>query len=342
MSKPILIACTIVLVVVLLVSATMVVINFASLSQDFESGALLAENEAAKYHFMVILDGNNEDYVEQFRQGAELAAKTHQVTFEFWDFSGSNKKEEILKQFDIGVYSQVDGIIVDTFVSDEYDFKDVLKRAYASSIPVVTLNEDIPNIEKVSHIGFNQYMVGSRISSVLSSANLSEGTIIILQNEDEIRDDKSIGVYENLKKTYEVRNETIGNTGENVLNAEGLTRQIINKYDKISAIICSDNKVTLGVVQAVKDANQVGNITVVGYGLTTDIREFMEKGVIFATVIADYQMQGYKSIESLVLSIEGSFVSSYQTVDVSIPSIDNLEIYLEEVGLKGEATDEEN
>jgi ABC-type sugar transport system substrate-binding protein len=249
-----------------------------------------------------------------------------------------------LQQFDIGVYSGVDGIIVATYNADPYmdAYRNVLIRANELGIPVVTLNQDIANVEKVSHIAFNQYRIGSRIGFVLNKGLLLGGTIVVLQDEGNLQDDKARGIYENVTGEYEVKTVTIESEGENIFNAEGLTRQIINEYSDLRAIVCTNSDVTMGVVQAIKDTNKVGNIIVVGNDITEDIKDYIDKEVIFATVIADYRKLGYIAIETLVQFNQGEFVSSYPTIEVIIPSKDNINTYLEEAGLAYEETDQEN
>jgi len=340
MGKKIVKIVTILLVLVLVSTGVLVFVNFAAMSKNFENISPFSTEEQPKFHFMVILDGSNSNYISQFKEGAEAAARDYEVTYEFWDISGNEKYNDILQQFDIGVYSQVDGIIVCTYNTEPYG--EVLARATDLGIPVVTLNEDIANVEKVSHIAFNQYRIGSRIGDVLNKALLIGGTIIVLQDEDNLQEDKARGIYDRVSDEYNVKTETIESEGENIFNAEGLTRQIINKYSDLRAIICTDSQVTMGVVQAIKDTNKVGDIIVIGNDITSEIKDFIDKEVIYATVIADYKKLGYICIETLSKYNQGEFVSSYPTIEVIIPSKDLIDIYLEEAGIVYEEATKEN
>lgn len=340
MSKRILNSLIVISVLVLIAAAVMLVFSFVSLRDNMTSVTDANTKEVPRYHLMVIIDGDNDDYVAQFREGAEIAAKDNNVIIEYWDFSGPDKEEAIAKQFDTGVYSNVDGIVVDTY--DTEFFVDILKRATAKHIPVVTMNQNLGDIEKVSHIDLNQYSIGSRLAGVLNLKGLDDGSIIILERSDEKLEERAVGLFDNLEGNHQIIIESLEQVQGDVINAEGITRQIIAKYDDISAIVCSDSGVTIGVVQGVKDANAVGDIEVVGFGFTDEIRQFIEKDVIYATVVANYKEAGIKAIETMVNHLDYRFVSAYQNIPIVVPSHETLDQYMEEIGLNGEETSEED
>lgn len=340
MSKRILNSLLAVSVLVLIGAAVMLIFSFISLRDNMASVTEGQADEEARYHIMVIIDGDNDDYVNQFKAGTEIASSAYNVIIEHWDFSGPDKEELIAKQFDTGVYSSVDGIIVDTY--DSAFFMEVLKRANAKHIPVVTMNENLGDIEKVSHIDMNQYNIGSRLASVLNRKGIEDGSIIVLERIDENLEERVVGLYDHLEGSHQIITETIQHNEGDIINAEGVTRQIIKKYDDISAIVCTDSLVTIGVVQGIKEANAVGDIQVIGFGFTDDIREFIEKDVIYATVVANYQEAGITAIETMVNHLDYRFVSAYQNIPIVVPSHETLDAYMEEIGLSHEKTSQED
>ncbi len=149
----------IMLVLVLVGSLTLGIINFAMLNKNLNNGSLIETNEPPKYHFMVILDGSNTSYSEEYKKGMLQACKEKSAAVEFWDITGANKMEEILRQIDIAIESKVDGIIVYTY--DNVKFKEALSKATEANIPLVTVNEDIPGSKRATHIGINKFDTGA-------------------------------------------------------------------------------------------------------------------------------------------------------------------------------------
>lgn len=329
---------TIMLLLVLIGASVMVFITFASMGQNIVADTGYSVDQKPLYHFMVIINGTDESYVSILREGIDLGAEYYDVTYEFWDISDADTQEAILQQFDIGVYSEVDGIIVETYNNEA--FQEVMEKAYEKGIPVVSINEDITNAKKISHMELNQYSVGSRVGSAINLAGLEHGTIIVLQNENLLYDDRAKGIYDYLSGDYNVDIEIIENQGQNIINAEELTKQILSDNDDIKAIVCNDSNVTMGVISAVKDTNNVGNILVIGYGFNDDIQGFIEKEVVYATVIVEYRHLGYSCIEALVKEKRGNFVSDYASVNVEILTKENLQEYLDREGLLDETTPE--
>lgn len=336
MSKRILNSLLVVSVMILIAAALMLVFSFISLRDNITSVTEGQSEHVPEFHLMVILDGDNSDYVTQFQEGAQLAAELHNVIIEYWDFSGPDKEEAIARQFETGVYSNVDGIIVDTFDTDFYH--EVLEHANEKSIPVITMNENLGTLEKVSHIDINQYNTGSRLASVLNLKEIKDGHIIVLEKSNENLEERVVGLYDHIDGSHKIIRETLKANEGDLINAEGVTRQIIAKYDDISAIVCSDSRVTIGVVQGVKEANAVGDIEVVGFGFSEDIIEFIKKEVIYATVVANYEQAGYSAVDTLVNHLEGGFVSAYQNIPIVVPSNETIIQYMEEIGYTNEET----
>lgn len=336
----------ILLVLVLVGSLTLGVINFAMLNKNVNNGSMIQSNEIPKYHFMVILDGSNTSYSEQYKKGMLKACKEKAAAVEFWDMTGANKMEEILKQVDIAIESKVDGIIVYTY--DNEKFKIALSKATEANIPLVTVNEDILGSNRVTHVGINKFYIGAEIGRLLNKEIIETGDVIVLERDaydstdtEASTNDNSdnglifLGIKDTLKDYSNIHVEQVNYSDASVLTAEEVAMDILDQYKNVKAIICTNGQDTLGVVEVLIDFNKISGIVVIAYDDLPEILDYIDKEVIFATVVADYEGEGYDSIQALVEYIEQDIVETYSYIETKIVTKENLEQY------KGEMNEED-
>ena len=191
---------TFILVAILTGIGVASIFNSAKLSRDTITNLNFTKENPPLYHFMVIVDGADESYVEKFKKGITEACLDNSVAFEFWDFKGDGKEDKILRQFDIAIESKVDGIIIQPFEDDRFD--EILKKANDRNIPTITIDIDIPTKEKVSFISFNRYQISTEIGKLLNSElnekSIETGTIVVIQNDQNYNYDEVIALNEQL------------------------------------------------------------------------------------------------------------------------------------------------
>jgi len=328
--------CMIILSVVLIGSLILGIIYFTSLNKYFDKGSFLSNGQSPKYHFMVVVDGSNPSYLNEYKKGMMEASSEYNVAFEFWSINSTNRLHDIVKQVDLGIQSNVDGIIVEAYKNEE--FIEVINKAMEKGIPVVTINEDVPESSRISHVGISKFSIGLEIGRLLNNEIIGTGDVVVLQRNTENNQynnlDKGdglivLGIKDTIKDYADIKVEEVNYSGESVLSAEEVTMKVLEKNKNVKAIICTNGQDTLGVVQVLIDFNKLSNITVIGYGDLPEILDYIdtESKVVYATVIADYKKVGYNSIETLVKYKEEDFVSTYTDVDITVITKDNIDEY---------------
>lgn len=325
---------TILLILVLIALSILIGLNFSQLSKELQIRSPYAFGNEPLYHFMVIVDGSDQSFVREMKGGLDKAAEDYNIVFELWDFEGDAREQKILEQMDIGIESGVDGIVVQVF--EDPGFEELLIKAKRLSVPIITLANDVPYQEKVSFFSYNKYQMGSRVGRILHVAleesQEDDGTIIILQNSTLFDKDQALAIQEEVGARFKVEPVKVAYQSENIINAEVLTKSILDEYEDIRAIICLSGQETLGVIQALKEANKINQIKVIGSDDEEIILDYVNRGVILATIVADNERIGYEALFDLMKHIEGLFVSQYRDIDVQIISKENLEAYLERIG----------
>jgi monosaccharide ABC transporter substrate-binding protein, CUT2 family (TC 3.A.1.2.-) len=83
----------------------------------------------------------------------------------------------------------------------------------------------------------------------------------------------------------------------------------------------------------VVDLNKVGQITIIGYDDAPEILRYIEKGVIYGTVVANPYEIGYESIKTLIDIKENRITSNYVDTGAKVVTIHNIEDYMRTISI---------
>jgi ribose transport system substrate-binding protein len=273
-----------------------------------------------KYHFYVVGQNSVDPFWKEIKRGIESAAKYYNVVVEFNAPRFNNPQEE-LKFLDIAVTSNVDGII--THVSSGLNFTSLINKAYDKGIPVITIENDDKRSNRNAFVGTNSFLVGKEAARLMVKATKGKANIAIIVSNDYELD----AVSENLKingflstiKNYSgMKVVKIYTSKMGILSAEEITQSILKDYQDINAIYATNSVDTLGSAQQIVNHNEVGNITLIGYGDTESILRYIRKGIIYGTVTSDPYKMGYESIRALIDIKENNNVSTFIDTGVKV------------------------
>jgi ribose transport system substrate-binding protein len=118
------------------------------------------------------------------------------------------------------------------------------------------------------------------------------------------------------------------------LSAEEITQSIINGGEGINALYITDSVDTIGAAQVVVDFSKVGEIAIVGYGDTPDILRYVDKGIIYGTVMSDPYKMGYESIKAMMEIKKNNDVSTFIDTGVNIITKSNVKGYEDKIKQK--------
>jgi ribose transport system substrate-binding protein len=103
--------------------------------------------------------------------------------------------------------------------------------------------------------------------------------------------------------------------------AQGLaaTEDIITQHPDLAGIFGSNDEMALGAVEALRAANLLEQVTVVGYDANPDAREAVLAGDMEATIAQNPINMGYFGVESLIKLINGETLEP--TIDTGVELI---------------------
>jgi ribose transport system substrate-binding protein len=114
---------------------------------------------------------------------------------------------------------------------------------------------------------------------------------------------------------------------------EKVASEIIEKADKPDLIICLDEGCTPGIAQILVDNNMVGDIKLVGYGVDDKTLDYIDHGVIYATICPDAEEIGYLTVKQMVQALKGEQISDAESAGLYTIDKSNVKQYQEILGL---------
>lgn len=320
-------------IILILMSLIAVLSIFLYKFQQIEEPVLAGK---PSYHFYLVAQNSVDPFWKEAQKGAEDAAKYYNVAVEF-NAPKFNNLDEELEFLDIAVLSKVDGII--THVSYDGDFNTLINEAYENKIPVVTIENDLKDSKRKSFVGANSFILGEEAGKLMKLATGGKANIAVIMSNDVGKDTASqnlklngfLGVINSIPgmKVSKVYTSQLG-----ALSAEEITQSIINGGEGINALYITDSVDTIGAAQVVVDFNKVGEIAIVGYGDTPDILRYVDKGIIYGTVMSDPYKMGYESIKAMMEIKKNNDVSTFIDTGVNIITKSNVKEYEDKIKQK--------
>ncbi|WP_310604185.1 LacI family DNA-binding transcriptional regulator [Anaerosporobacter sp.] len=165
-------------------------------------------------------------------------------------------------------------------------------------IEVLTINTDIEDSKRISHIGCNYLKSGETAAGLLglvtngiAKIGIATGTPMLSGHNQKI-----LGFNTICKEKYPTMEiADIVETNDDDLCAYENTKKMLDKHKDITALYIVAAG-TVGVCKAVKEAGLIDKITIIASDLIPETRELIEEGTIKATICQQPFTQGYKAV----------------------------------------------
>lgn len=324
-------------------------------AQFDKSNSVEAQEEYVKYdrYYAMITSDDRADFWQAVYNGAREEGMNESVYVEFFakDMGIRYSMEE---RMEIAIAADVDGIIVEG--EDNQSLRSEIIKAGENGIPVVVINQDVTESNRISFVGIGRYDLGQtygrqtcQLAEEMLKAQDEEGggrnpgeklqiAVLISQEADSngqnllmsgIREE--IAADEALENRIELDTYTIDDSG--AFTAEESIRDIFMGQDEVPDIlVCLTEIYTTCAYQAVIDYNRVGITNIIGYYDSETIRAGVDKEIIDCTISMDTEQMGRYCVYALSEYLDVGHVSEYFTVDTYVVNKENVDRYGREHG----------
>lgn len=316
-------------------SATMAAYYFNTVNKVYDGNSTNVFSENPKYHFSLIINSRDDEYWQSFKEGVFEAGKVLNAAIEYNPISDPDSVDKTIEYINIANKSRVDGIIVNGENSTEYS--DALNNAATSGVHIVVGLVEAFDSNRLSYVGNNFYDYGVKAAKLITQAVDKDTPVnlaVILSDASRSGTDKTVMLQSDIMMsgiTSVIESEKKINLlctlyrNSDLLGAEDLTREILTQHPEVDVIFCTNAKDTTAAARVLVERNLVGKVSIVGTGLTDEIKFYIKKDIVFGVMDRNGYNAGYKAVEVLCGNVGDSFQSSYVNVATDIYTAINID-----------------
>ncbi|WP_078544650.1 sugar ABC transporter substrate-binding protein [Litchfieldia alkalitelluris] len=240
--------------------------------------------------------------------GARQQAEKDGARLEVWGSYGN--QEDFLKQIEIAIYSQVDGIIVQGL--DTSGFKELTKVTAASyGIPVLTVANDVPMAESLrrTYVGSNQYLAGKLIAEQLVKDMGESGEVVLmLDSKQEYYQTQRLKGIQDFLSDYPnvtlIEAET-EDTREQVI---ATTKDLLNRMPNVDSFITVNAKFSDDLIEEIDRRSNSETYHI--YSFDDDLASvtLLKQGKIDGIIQQSPEMMGTLSVELMMNWLNGEIL----------------------------------
>lgn len=182
--------------------------------------------------------------------------------------------------------------------------REKIDALHDQGIPVVTLNTDIENARRLAYVGCHFYRSGETAGGLmhLMTGGSPDGSVhvgIISGSMNVLCHTERIAGFRHVIETYGGIQivETVNNSDDETRSYD-LTAAMLRRHPEINALYFTAGGV-YGGCRAVMDSGRAPQITVITNDMVDTTREFLENGLIAATICQQPFVQGHKPLSIL-------------------------------------------
>ena len=255
-------------------------------------GGQVATTEKLKIA-MVTHSGEGDTFWDIVQNGAKVAARKDNVQFLY---SANKEGKEQAQLIQAAIDQKVDGIVV-TLAKPEA-VQDVVKKAVAAGIPVVTINsgaEFSKGLGALSHIGQDEAVAGEAVGEELNKQGKKKALCVIHEQGNVSLEARCAGV----KKTFEGTVENLNVEGTNMPASTSSIEAKLQSSADIDAVVTLGAPFAAASVKAKAGAGSDAEVNT--FDLNADVVKQLKAGEIAFAVDQQPYLQGYEAVDALWL-----------------------------------------
>lgn len=260
--------------------------------------------------------------------GADAAAREFDVNI---DYAAPNDEEDIEGQIRLvnEALDRDNGKKVDALILAASDYKalvGVTEKAYDRGIPVIIIDSEVDTDKIHSYIATDNFEAGQKAGETLVNIAGTNCKVAIISFVKGTRnaEQREEGLMSIINKYPNIKIISREYCLSDVKLAYNLTKKIISNYDDIDAIVALNEIASEGVAQAVNEMNLSGKVKIVAFDSTLQEINFLEKGVIQATVIQNPFSMGYLGVKYAVEAMKGKQIEKRIYTDSKVIDKNNM------------------
>ncbi|WHM35768.1 sugar ABC transporter substrate-binding protein [Streptomyces sp. BPTC-684] len=243
---------------------------------------------------MITHSGEGDTFWDIVQSGAKQAAAKDNVDFLY---SANKEGQQQSQLVQAAIDQKVDGIVVT--LAKPQAVQDVVKKAVAAGIPVVTVNSGAQyskQLGALGHIGQDEGVAGEAVGEQLNANSRKKAVCVIHEQGNVSLEERCAGV----KKTFKGSVENLNVDGTNTPAATSSIEAKLQAGKDIDAVVTLGAPIAAAAVKAKGDAGSSAEVDTFDLNAAV-IKQFKAKEIGFAVDQQPY-LQGYLAVDELWLN----------------------------------------
>lgn len=268
------------------------------------------------------------DFWRTVKMGAEVAAKEYDFNLNFY---APDYEDDVQSQKELVAQAVKDGF--DALVvapSGDDMLQEAIRLTQTERLPIIALDSEseLPAIQ--SYIGTDNYDSGKKACEKMVQLIGKKGQIVLLGSDAGTANAKrrEQGVREGIAHDRQVELVDSQYVQSDKKRAGELTREMIRNHPDVRGIIALDAGTAIGAAEEIEKMGLMGKVKLVAIDSPPEVLEYLQEGVISATIIQKPFSMGYLGVKHAVEVSEGKQVP--KRIDTGTKVIDRENMFWSE------------
>ncbi|KLU58641.1 D-allose-binding periplasmic protein precursor [Peptococcaceae bacterium CEB3] len=263
------------------------------------------------------------------KKGFDDAAKKYNFTGDWVGPQGIDANA-MIQQIENAIAMKADGII--TMALNPQAFQPVLDKATKAGIPVVLVNSDAPNAQRLAYVGTNNANLGTAgAKEIIKKLNGKPANVIIMQSTMDAT------VANQMAEAYIKELKTVPGTkilarepdNSDMTTAVQKFENLLRTYPQTNVIIGVAAEVAPAAAQVVNEMGLKGKVLIMGIDDMQQTTDAIKSGTVYGSEVQNFYRMGYQAAQILVNNIRNGKKPSSPIIDSGTVFVDknNLDTY---------------
>lgn len=277
--------------------------------EDNQGNQNVTSNSDEKIYIPVISKGFQHQFWQAVKLGAEKAAKDYNVEITFEGPESEAMVDKQIEMLETALSKNPSAICLAAL--DSQAVIPLLERAQENNIPVIGFDSGVDSEIPVATAATNNLAAAALAADKMAELIGNEGKIALVVHDQTSRTgiDRRDGFKNRIEEAYpNIKIVDIQYGEGDQLKSTDIAKSILLAHPDIKGMFGANEGSAIGVLNAVKELNKQGEVTVVGYDSGKQQQEAIRSGEQAGAVTQDPIGIGYKAVEAAVKSIKGEEV----------------------------------
>lgn len=215
-------------------------------------------------------------------------------------------KDRVLKDLKDMMIKDVDGIILCPGIPYK-EYNSILNEIYEKGIPLIIITNDIPNCNRLTIIRQNSIMVGELGAELLTLYNTKGNNSLFIGNKDVIGHKEIIEGFTYRLGLAEDIPIAVYETQDDDEMSYCATEKLLKDHPNINGIFIGTSH-CIGVCKKIIELEKTREIKIVTVDTSPQIIEYIQKGIIQATIFQNPYLQGRLSVKKIYEFISAKII----------------------------------